>query len=400
MVDDVIAASKCGKQTVLVNSAITTFAKLKMLELSDKKCARIHIGQTTCNTCPQVLVNEKPVKESEKEKYLGDYLNKYANPLDTMEDRRQKGEGILSNITAMLEDVPLGKKRLEVGLTLREAWFLNGTLYNSEVWCSYKRADLKVLEVLDRKILREITGAHSKVPWEMLYLKTSVLPIASVIIARRLIYLQDILKRTEKEIILKVYTAQKESPSQGDWIDLVQEDMNLLNLNISDNVISETSQDDYKRIVKNKVQIHALEKLKSRQQGHQKVKRIPYVHLTTPQDYLTSSLFTNKMKNFLFNLRCESVKTVRNNFHTYYNNDIACKVCGTGETDTQDHLLTCHKLTSQLSLELQTLWKTVHYQDIYGNTQEQHAVTLVLQALYKIRLRLLKGDQEHRLPRP
>ena len=36
MVDDVIAASKCGKQTILVNSAVTTFVKLKKLELSDK----------------------------------------------------------------------------------------------------------------------------------------------------------------------------------------------------------------------------------------------------------------------------------------------------------------------------------------------------------------------------
>ena len=198
-----------------------------------------------------------------------------------------------------------------------------------------------MLEVLDRKILREITGAHIKVPCEMLYLETSVLPIASVIIARRLIYLQNILKRTENEIILKVYTAQKKSPTQGDWINLVQEDMNLLNLNISDNVISEMSQDDYKNIVKKKVQIHALEELKSRQQGHQKVKQIPYVHFTSPQDYLISSLFTNKMKSFLFNLRCESVKTVRNNFHKYYYNDIACKVCGMGETDTQEHRGNC-----------------------------------------------------------
>ena len=63
-------------------------------------------------------------------------------------------------------------------------------------------------------ILQEITGAHSKVPWEMFYLETSVLPIASVIIARRLIYLQDILKRTENEIIFKVYTAPKESPTR------------------------------------------------------------------------------------------------------------------------------------------------------------------------------------------
>ena len=142
--------------------------------------------QTTCNTCPEVLANEKLVIESEKEKYLDNNPSKYANPLDTVKDRRQKGIGILSNIRAMLEDVLLGKKRLEVGLTLREAWFLNGILYNSEVWCSYKRADLKVIEVLE--ILHEIIGIHSKVPWEMLYLEMLVLPISSVIIVRRLIY--------------------------------------------------------------------------------------------------------------------------------------------------------------------------------------------------------------------
>ena len=45
------------------------------------------------------------------------------------------------------------------------------------------------VEVLDRKILRSIVGAHSKVTWEMLYLTNSVLPISSVITARRLLYL-------------------------------------------------------------------------------------------------------------------------------------------------------------------------------------------------------------------
>ena len=69
--------------------------------------------------------------KNQKEKYLGDYLTKCANPLDTMEDRKQKGRGILSNIKVMLEEVPLEerKKILEVWLTLGETLFLNGTLY-------------------------------------------------------------------------------------------------------------------------------------------------------------------------------------------------------------------------------------------------------------------------------
>ena len=147
MVDDVICASKCGSQVVSSNSAVTTFVKLKKLDLGEKKCARLHIGGKEAQNCPQIFVNGKPINESEKEKYLGDYLTKYANPKATIQDRQQKGNGILSNIRAILEDIPLGKRRLEIGITLREAWFIKGTLYNSEVWCSYSENDLKALYV-------------------------------------------------------------------------------------------------------------------------------------------------------------------------------------------------------------------------------------------------------------
>ena len=257
-----------------------------------------------------------------------------------------------------------------------------------------------MLEVLDRKILRAILGAHSKVPWEMLYLETSVLPISNVITARRLHYLQTILKRSNDEIIRKVYTAQKSNPSKGDWINLVQEDMRIIGLDISDRDIEEMDINKYKDMVKKMVRKQALHELKSIQKGHKKVKHIPFRQLVTPQEYLTSNMLTNKMKSLLFNIRCESLKTIRNNFHKFYNNDITCKLCGTTEIDSQEHLLRCHIVTSKLSPEMDSLWKTVQYQHIYGNTQEQYMVVKVFQALLKIRHRLLKDQQEHRLPRP
>ena len=52
--------------------------------------------------------------KNQKEKYLGDYLTKCANPLDTMEDRKQKGRGILSNIKVMLEEVPLEERKKNI----------------------------------------------------------------------------------------------------------------------------------------------------------------------------------------------------------------------------------------------------------------------------------------------
>ena len=119
IVDDVICASKCGNQVVTKNAAITMFAKLKKLGLSETKCARLHISKNKCDQCAQIYVNGSHIKESEKEKYLGDYLTRFPNPQATMQDRKQKGHGILSNMTALLEDIPLGSKRFKIGLTLR-----------------------------------------------------------------------------------------------------------------------------------------------------------------------------------------------------------------------------------------------------------------------------------------
>ena len=133
MVDDIISASKCGTQVVTTNAAVGTFIKSKKLQLSETKCARLHIGTSKCDQCPQILVNNSDIKESHQEKYLGDYINSKANASTTLQDRKRKGNGILADIRAILEEIPLGNRRLETGLLLREAWFINGTMYNSEV---------------------------------------------------------------------------------------------------------------------------------------------------------------------------------------------------------------------------------------------------------------------------
>ena len=81
---------------------------------------------------------------------------------------------------AILRDIPLGSKRTEIGLVLRQAWFLIGCFLNSEVWSGYSDRDLKDLKVIGHNILRLITGAQAKVPSEMLYLETAQLPIINV----------------------------------------------------------------------------------------------------------------------------------------------------------------------------------------------------------------------------
>ena len=122
-------------------------------------------------------MNNEATQISERENYLGDYISKSGNSKKTVKERNTRGDSILSNMRAMLTDIPLGNRRTQIGLILRKTWFLNGCFFNSEIWTGVNDNDLKSLKIIDHKILRLITGAQAKVPSEMLFLETSKIPI-------------------------------------------------------------------------------------------------------------------------------------------------------------------------------------------------------------------------------
>ena len=83
------------------------------------------------------------MKELDKEKYLGDFLIIKANLKETIESRKSKGYTILSEISAMLKEVPMESRRTQIGLELRKSWFQNGCRLNSKVWSGLSENNLK-----------------------------------------------------------------------------------------------------------------------------------------------------------------------------------------------------------------------------------------------------------------
>ena len=83
------------------------------------------------------------MKSSNQEKYLGDHMKKDAKLKAIIDDRISRGYGIVSEINAILEEIPLGKYRVEMGLELREAMLINGLLFNSEAWHAVEKVDIK-----------------------------------------------------------------------------------------------------------------------------------------------------------------------------------------------------------------------------------------------------------------
>ena len=125
---------------------------------------------------------------------MGNVINSNGTIRETIEDRKNKGFGIVNEIIALLDEIPLGRFKMEIGLKLRQAMLLNGMLYNSEVWHSLGETETKILETVDEYLLRSLVKGHSKTPLEFLYLEAGAIPIRMIISSRRLLFHQTILK--------------------------------------------------------------------------------------------------------------------------------------------------------------------------------------------------------------
>ena len=128
----------------------------------------------------------------------------------------------MAEILSLINEIPLGRHRIEVALKVREAMLINGILFNSDAWHGVTLAHITKLEAIDEALLRGILKAQTKTPKEFLYLETGALPIKGIIAQRQKNCMNHILQRDENELDKKVFIAQRNIPVQGDFLKLVK----------------------------------------------------------------------------------------------------------------------------------------------------------------------------------
>ena len=327
--------------------------------------------------------------DSKKEKYLGDFIDTSGKIRSTIEDRKNRGYGIVSEILAILDDIPLGQHRMEIGLHLREAMLLNGILFNSEAWHSLSLSEIKTLESVDEQLLRGLVKAHSKTPLEFLYLEAGANPIRFIISTRRMTYLQTILKRSDEELTKRIYNQQKVDPSPGDFYLLVKDDFKMIKQEMNENEIKAISKLSHKNNIKKKVRQSAFEYLTALKQTHSKVKDISYKKLET-QTYMMSVLFNNDEVNTLHALRSRSIDCKFNFKQKYLNQSILCPLCEK-HIDDQKQMLNCEEISKRLQLN-EVVDGSVLYEDIFEDVAKQKVITSLFTKIIEIRKTLLNEN--------
>ena len=150
----------------------------------------------------------------------------------------------------IIESIPDGKRRVQIGLHLRQSWFINSMFVNVEVWHNVLKKDIDTLIDLDKYLMKKILDVHSKAPIEALYLETSAIPLNYILAGRRINYLHNILLRDDSKLVKRVYIAQKESPQKRHWCNMLQDDMALLSFSMSESEMTSATSRHVKNVEK------------------------------------------------------------------------------------------------------------------------------------------------------
>ena len=218
----------------MLNSFVNYKASSKKLQFGTEKCKKNHIGKNTVtHKCGPLFIdgwkevqyenkNRKidffqgkiMMEEKSEEKYLGDILSKDGKNTKNMIMKQNKGQGMVNEIMAILEDIWYGKYNFEVAVLLRNALLVSSMLCNAEAWYNTSKEDIQMLEKIDEQLLRKILKAPSKTPKEMLFLELGCIPLWLIIRSKRMNFLHYISNQPNASILKKVLDEQLKKPIQ------------------------------------------------------------------------------------------------------------------------------------------------------------------------------------------
>ena len=129
-----------------------------------------------------------------------------------IEERYNKGVGIVNQIMSYLKELSFGEYYFEMAQLFRQSMLLNSILCNSEVLYGLNQTHIDTLESIDKMFWRKVFNCPITTPTEVLFLETNSISIRHVIMSRRLMYYYDILKMDDSELVKRVFLARKLSP--------------------------------------------------------------------------------------------------------------------------------------------------------------------------------------------
>ena len=196
--DDLGKVSKNIKDAQDANNRMEDLMESKGLDLNDEKSVCMVIGENKARKKLLAELEKKPLTLYGKrmpiveiEKYLGDSLCR--NLSDSVYETVKKRIGIISHsifeIRNIVDDARADSiGRLTVGFSIWESACVTALIHNSEVWVNIPKKAIKLLETIQLKYLRVVTGVGTSCPKPILYYHTGTLSMSNRVLLRKLLF--------------------------------------------------------------------------------------------------------------------------------------------------------------------------------------------------------------------
>ena len=212
------------------------------------------------------------MEDKKEQKYLGDLISSDGTHTKNIQERRNKGYGVINQIIQILEVTYFGKYYFEVAMILRESLFLSSLLLNSEAWVNYTEKDVRILEQCDELLLSRILECDANTSNAFKYLELGVIPIRFEIMKRKLMFFQYILKQNKNSMIYRILKAIEENPIKNDFVFTCKKYLEKLKMNVTFDELEKMSKLQLRRMLKERIKSEALVYLKNQQIKQEKKK--------------------------------------------------------------------------------------------------------------------------------
>ena len=308
MVDDVFIISESGYKTQRLNGFINAKTAAKRLQFGAKKCQVMHVGKhipkhkktdlyvdgwlmdetdnknTNIKDAEEKFNGEEEIIQTDNTKYLGQIISNDGTNTKNIENRAQKGIGLVNKIGTTLTNTPGGKYHFELAVLMRNAILISSILSCSEIWYNISEWEYRKLEQTDEMLMKEILKCSSQIQLEVLYLELGLMPIRFIILLRRVMYLQHILKQQKEQTLLyRFFKAQMNNPTKNDWVTCVIQDLEKIDMNLELIEIENMSEGKFKQVCKEKIRKLAFAYLIAKLNSRNNSNPVQYTHLEMAQ---------------------------------------------------------------------------------------------------------------------
>ena len=200
-------------------------------------------------------------------------------------------------------------------------------------------------------------------------------------------YYWTLLHKPNNELVKKVFDAQIQFATKNDWINQIENDLKILNIEKNEKEIKSMKKSSFKKLIKEKLRMVSTNYLFTYkpEEKRSKIKNLKSYKL---QNYLKSTTFTNKEKKLLFSLRTRTVD-VKSNYKNKYLFNLNCRLCDDKtEIESEEHYLKCKQILQNLEDTSDIV--NARYDNIFNdNIEEQLVITKVFDKVFKLRRKLL-----------